>query len=304
MKRIVVMGAAGAIGLALIRQAVLAGTEVLAIHRESERLKYIPQHDLVQILKCDISQLNSLQPEGSYDAFFHLGWKSVSVNSRDDVFAQEENIRYTLDAVDLAHRLGCSIFVGAGSQAEYGRVEGLVSPGSRICPENGYGIAKYAAGRLSQIRSRQLEMRHAWARILSVYGPGDNAYTLIMYCIKSLLKGEKPILTPCEQMWDYIYCDDAARALLLIAEKGKDGGIYCVGSGREQPLREYIEAIKQQINIAAPIGYGERPYNKDQVMRLCADITNLSEDTGFKPLIPFEQGIRETIDWCKKEWSL
>lgn len=302
--RFVVMGATGMIGQALIREIIKDGGEVLAIDRPCEKLKSIPQHPNVKILECDIAELNSVDAQGAYDVFFHLGWKSTSTHSRDDVFAQEENIRFTLDAVKLAKRLGCGTFVGAGSQAEYGRVEGLVSPHSPINPENGYGIAKYAAGRLSRILCEQLELRHNWARILSVYGPGDNPYTMIMYCVRELLEGRSPQVTKCEQMWDYLYCDDVARALLAIGKNGKDASVYCIGSGRERLMKEYIQSIGERIDARIEIGYGKREYNPNQVMHLCADVSNLKADTGFEPQVSFEEGIENTIKWCKEELGL
>lgn len=295
----IIMGATGMIGMALIRQILENGDYVLAIDRPCEKLNKLPKNKNVQILECDIAKLHSIELETQYDTFFHLGWKSTSVHSRDDVFSQEENIRYTLDAVELAKRIGCQVFVGAGSQAEYGRIEGLVAPDSPIHPENGYGIAKYAAGRLSRILCEQIGMRHNWARILSVYGPGDNDYTMIMYCIKTLLEGESPQVTKCEQMWDYLYCDDVARALIAIGKNGKSGKSYCVGSGRERRMKEYVETIRSCIDKNAEIGYGKREYNEKQVMRLCADISDLKADTGFIPQIPFEEGIQKTIEWCR-----
>ena len=49
-------------------------------------------------------------------------------------------------------------------------------------------------------------------------------------------------------MWDYLYCEDAANALLLLARHGRDGGIYPIGSGTARPLREYIEIIRDEID--------------------------------------------------------
>lgn len=300
MKKVIVMGATGMIGQALIRQCLAAGLTTLAIDRPCEKLKKIPSHPSVKILECDIARLAEVKPAEQYDAFIHLGWKSTSTHSRDDVYGQTENIKYALDAVKLAKRFDCTVFVGAGSQAEYGRVEGLVSPQSAIRPENGYGIAKFAAGALTRILCGQLGIRHNWARILSVYGPGDNDYTMIMHCVRTLLAGEKPIVTECGQMWDYLYCDDVAKALLAIADKGRRDSVYCIGSGRERRMREYVEIIRDAINPSAEIGFGERAYNKNQVMRLLGDIAPLTEDTGFVPEVPFEEGIRRTIEWCRE----
>ena len=88
-----------------------------------------------------------------------------------------------------------------------------------------------------------------------------------------------------------------------MGEKGKDKKIYCLGSGKERPLREYMEELRDAIDPSLPLGIGEREYSKNQVMKLVADISALTEDTGFVPDYSFSEGIKETIDWVRKERS-
>ena len=76
---------------------------------------------------------------------------------------------------------------------------------------------------------------------------------------------------------------------------------YCIGSGKSRPLKEYIDIIGQNANKNVTIGYGDIPYGPLQVMYLCADITALREDTGFEPRYSFEDGIKETIEWCRTQ---
>ena len=235
------------------------------------------------------------------DMFFHLGWEGTFGASRNDKELQDKNVKNTLDAVWLAYRLGASVFVGAGSQAEYGRVpDGIrLSASTPTHPENEYGRGKLKAGVDSRAVCKALGIRHIWCRILSVYGPGDGSKTMIMSGIYSLLKGERPQFTKGEQLWDYMYADDAARALVALAERGEDGHVYPLGSGNVRPLREYIGIIRDNIDEKAEIGIGEIEYAPGQVMYLCADISDLQKDTGFTPAIPFEEGIQKTIDWAR-----
>ena len=121
------------------------------------------------------------------------------------MFLQNKNIEYTLDAVELAHHFGCSVFVGAGSQAEYGRVEGKLSDTTPTDPETGYGVAKLCAGRMSRVMCASLGIKHIWARILSVYGPYDGDGSMVTSTLKKMLRGEEPELTAGEQMWDYTF---------------------------------------------------------------------------------------------------
>ena len=204
-----------------------------------------------------------------------------------------------LEAVKLAGRLGCKVFVGAGSQAEYGRVSGILTPDTPCAPENEYGRAKLRASKETRALCHTLGMRHVWTRILSIYGPYDGDRTMVMSLITALLNGQKPSLTAGEQKWDYLYADDAAEALLLLAERGKDDRIYPIGSGVARPLREYVEIIRDEIDPKLPLGFGEVPYSEKQVMYLCADISALRSDTGFEPKISFVEGARRTIGFVR-----
>lgn len=304
VKRIAITGCTGSIGTALIRLCIEQGIEVCAFVRgNSKRVDRIPKHSLVNIVECDLSELSEFDAQScpKCDVFYHLGWGATIGGGRNDMPTQIDNIRYTIDAVTLANELGCHTFVGTGSQAEYGRFEGKLNADVFVNPENGYGIAKLAAGHMSRIECGKYGMKHIWTRILSVYGPGDSELTMVSQLISKLLKGEKPSLTKGEQQWDYLYVDDAARALYLLGSKGKDGQIYCIGSGVAHPLISYIEQIRDAVNPGAELGVGEVPYGEKQVMYLCADISKLTEDTGFVPQISFKDGIKKTVEWWKEK---
>lgn len=310
MNGAVITGPTGAVGSALIESLIENGVNVLAVtRRNTKRLSNIPKSKLVRTVGLDLSELKELPdivsslPE-KYDAFYHLGWADTfGEDARNDVKSQLMNVGFSVDALEVAAKIGAKVFVGTGSQAEYGRHEGALSPDTPAFPENGYGIAKLAANEFTRLRARQLSIRHVWVRILSVYGPCDGKGTMIMSTIRALLNGERPSLTKGEQLWDYLYSKDAGRALFLLGEKGKDGRTYCLGSGTKRPLREYMEELRDAIDPALPLGIGDRPYSKNQVMSLFSDISALTEDTGFVPSYSFSEGIKETIDWVRKEVS-
>ena len=304
MKRVIITGPTGAIGMALIRKYTEMEAEVTAVcHRGSRRISRIPVSDRVRVVECSLDEMKTLPEllEGRYDVFIHLAWACTAGEGRNDTDAQTQNIKYTMDAVEAAGRLGCTCFVGAGSQAEYGRVEGRLSAETPTFPENGYGIAKLCAGQLGRLRCSQLGIRHIWFRVPSVYGKYDGEQTMVMSSIRRMLRGESPEYTPAEQMWDYLYSEDAAQAFYLAAEKGKDGAVYCLGSGQAVPLKEYIEIIRDEIAPGLPLKFGARPYAEQQVMYLCADISELQKDTGFEPVVGFRDGIRETVQWMRED---
>lgn len=296
IEKIIVTGATGAVGSAVLRRAIAKGKDVTCIvHKGSKRLGNLPQSDKVHIVECDLRDYKSLSLEGIYDAFIHLSWEKTFGASRDDAEVQTRNIQYTLDAVQLAHRCGCSVFVGAGSQAEYGVQSVDLTPDLPVKPESGYGIAKYAAGKLSAMLCKSLGMRQCWVRILSVFGPNDGENSLISYLIREFKTGNSPQLTKCEQMWDYLYADDAADAILAVAEKGVDSKAYPLGAGNGRRLSEYVNDIKNAINPSIAVQYGAKEYYPHQPMHLVADISDLAKDTGWKPCVSFIEGIKATI---------
>ena len=292
MKHILLTGGTGMIGSAIIREAVKQGYDVTCLVRAgSARIANIPQNERVHIVDCSITDYASLELTEKYDVFMHLAWDKTSVGGRDDVDCQLKNIQYTLDAVRLAKRCGCSVFIGAGSQAEYGVQSVPLTSGLAVKPESGYGIAKYTAGKFSAMLCKQLGMRFNWMRILSVYGSNDGENTLISYVVRELKAGRSPELTKCEQMWDYLHCDDAARAFLAVAEKSVDGKFYPLGSGNGRKLSEYVNDLQSQFASDVQVKFGVKDYYPHQPMYLVADVSDLEKDTGWKPEISFIDGI-------------
>ena len=301
MKNVIITGATGMLGLALIDECTKNNTNVTVIIRDnSHKRNLIPVSEFITTVYCDVSGLRDLRlEERCYDAFYHFAWESTDNTSRNNVDIHNRNIGYTLDALRLAERVGCSRFIGAGSQAEYGRFEGVISPDMKVSPENAYGVAKYTAGKLSGILAEQLGIDFIWARIFSIYGVNDALSTMVMYCVDCLLRGVEPLLTPCEQQWDYLNCRDASRAMYLLGGCVANQRIYNIGSGTVRPLLEYVHAIRDAIDPSLPLGIGKREYALNQVMHLCADISGLKKDTGFSPSVLFQYGISETIKWYR-----
>lgn len=304
MKKVIVTGATGMIGASMIEQMVEDGIKVTAIIRpNSKKRKNLITHQNIRVVECDIDNLLSLQKqlEQDYDTFYHFAWDGTYGSSRDDVILQEKNVRNTLEAVELANETGCKVFVGAGSQAEFGFVEGKLSDDIPKNPVTGYGIAKYAACKLSAIHCKKYGICQSWGRIVSTYGPRDNEYTMVMSSIIGMLKGERMSFTKGDQVWDYVYGGDCSRAFYLIGKYGKHGKAYTIGSGRSKLLCEYISEIRDVINPDLEIGIGEREYYPNQVMKLIADIDELTKDTGFVPETDFAEGIRKTVEWYRGE---
>ena len=299
MTTIALTGATSMIGIAITKAAIKRGIKVLAFSRKgSSKINRIPKSDLVRVVECDLNQMNDFDcsslPE--VDCFYHIGWTFTDHVCRNDPAKQELNIQYTLDAVNLAKRMGAKKFIGAGSQAEYGRSSVPLNESVPCWPEIPYGVAKYAAGRLSKFVCKQINIDFNWVRILSVYGTLDNDETLIKTFIKNC-KTDMPMkLGPCTHQWDYLFEDDAGEGFIDVGEKGKNGKTYCLGSGTSQELKCYLERIKNLIDPSyTGAQYGAVPYSAKALQFLRADISELTADTGWKPATSFEDGIRKIL---------
>lgn len=298
MKKIVVTGATSMLGVATIVECLSKDIEVVAIvHRNSNNFYRLPQSPNMKIIEANLDELANCAPAcNDADVFYHFAWAATKHKGRMNVDAHESNIRYTLDAVRLAEKCGCKKFIFAGSQAEYGLSDKPLNRETPIRPFTAYGVSKFAAGKLAEMLCQTLGINFVWARILSVYGKNDGANTLISYVINCYKNNLQPVLTGCEQIWDYLYADDAARAFRLLGQCSTHN-IYVIGGGGHcLTLRSYIEIIYRLMKPNVPLIFGGKPYEKNQVMYLKADISDLKRDTGFEPQISFEEGISRIIN--------
>lgn len=303
MKRAVITGATGAIGTALVNSLINSGIEVLVLLRKgSSRNDVIPNSKLITKKFCSLNELVNfnLNTKKKYDVFYHFAWEGTTGEARDDLYLQNQNVKYTLDAISLAKRLGCNTFIGAGSQAEYGRVNGNLTPTTKTVPENGYGIAKLTAGLMAKIACQKEGLKCIWVRVLSVYGPNDNKKSMIASTLEKLINNQNAQFTKGEQMWDYLFSSDAAEAFKLLGDFGIDGKTYVLGSGKARKLKDYILDMKSAAKSKSNLEFGAIPYAEKQVMHLCADVSELTKDTGWTAKTKFKDGISTILNELKR----
>lgn len=310
MNTIVITGATSLLGTALIDECIKQNIDVIAIcNPGSKNIDNITRNEHVIIAECELSELKNFRcdkvnTKGA--AFVHLAWASTSGDvARDQLQPQVANIQYSIEAVELANRLGCSVFIGAGSQAEYGRTNEVLTECTDTHPETAYGIAKLCTGQMTRLACTKYGIRHIWTRILSAYGPRYQLQTVLNYTLIELMKGQSPMLSEGIQIWDFIYSGDVARALLLLADRGANGEVYVIGSGISKPLKDFLlearnvlEKIEKQ--SLPELCFGAKLYSDSTVMHLACDISKLKQDTGFEIETTFEDGIIHTIEWLKK----
>lgn len=302
IRKAALTGGSGPVGMALIKRMLEENIEILLFQREkSGKRDHLPKDPRLHVEFYELKELKRYVPsERNFDAFFHLGWANTAPWMRNDIDAQYENVKYSCDAAELAHRLGCRVFVGTGSQAEYGRHDGALGADTLCVPETAYGAMKLCACHTTRIMCRKYGMRHNWARILSGYGFYDNNESVLVSNIENALDGKELAFSKGEQIWDFVYTDDIADALLGMARKGKPDAAYPVGSGAARPLKEYLKIMCRKLGKIDETAFGKVPYSDTQIMHLEADISKLRQDTGWEPKITFEEGIERVIEFYKR----
>lgn len=304
MQEIVLTGATGFIGNWLVEELVQQGNHVVAFVRNKERAEKMEKlmHENVTLLEYDSPKyMEWISNQPKVDVFFHLAWEGVSAEKKNESELQIENIRFSMKMLELANQLHVGRFVGTGTVAEYAFSENIMDINGRQTPSDMYGATKTAVHYLLETRARLLKVPFNWAVIPSTFGEGRTENNIITYTITSLLKKEKPQYGYLLQMWDFLYVKEVVRALRFIGEKGQFEKTYGIGSGVFKPLKDYIVEIRDIIDPVLPLGIGEIPAYSEKTFSSCVSIYDITKDTGFVPEISFEEGIRRTIPFYRKE---
>ena len=163
-----------------------------------------------------------------------------------------------------------------------------------------YSSAKVSADYITRTLAGKLGVEYIRAVISNIYGPGELSPRLINTSIRKMLAGEHCAFSAGEQMYDFIYIDDAAQTFVEIGDKGRNNRTYYIGSLEPKPLKEFLIALKNQVNPQIQIGLGELEFNGVSLSYKEFDIMAVKNDTGFEPVTSFEDGVQKTIEWIKE----
>jgi len=299
--KVLLTGATGVIGLPLIEELCARSCDVLVLASPGSprnRSLACMTSPIVRWQECGLSEYESFKCSERFDAMIHMAWAGGM--DRWNIELNLHSARQCAMAVRLAARLGCHTFIGTGSQAECGEQFTPLSGDTQCTPSTPFGASKNLARDLARIEASRVQgMRFMWARILSIYGPRDRETAMVTATLRKLIRGEMPEFSSGEQIWDFLYADDAARALADMLKSGHDGEIYVVGSGYARPLRDYLAAIVRPfgVNLAQCLGKMEAGASTPKM--LVADTSAMREQLGWVPKVDFEKGIAKTIEYCK-----
>lgn len=297
--RAVVTGATGFLGRQLVEELIAQKNEVTILVRDINKVPekwassvHVIEISLEELAKTDISIFHN----STADLFFHMAWSGTSGNSRADISLQLDNVKYTCDAVKLAKKLNCSKFINAGSIMEYEVMQFIPKDDSKPGLGNIYSIAKLTADCMAKTLAMREEISYINVIISNIYGVGEKTPRFLNSTLRKMLKSERIPLTQGTQLYDFIYITDAAKAIVLAAQKGKTNHSYYIGNEFQQPLKDFVIKMKFVLNSKSELIFGEVPLQGAMLTYKEFDTKALSS-LGFKPEISFDKGIQLTRDW-------
>lgn len=307
--KIVITGATGFIGLEFTKLVLECGHKAIAVCREgSKSIGMLPKDPALTLVYCSMQDYLDLSSKiKNADLFVNFAWDGTSVNDRSDESIQKQNVEATQNAIRMAHRIGCKLFVEAGSQAEYGVVNGIITENTPCHPFSEYGKAKLAIKEAGFKLSKELGIKYLHLRIFSVFGENDHPHTLFMNAMSKMRVNASLDLSPCVQKWNFLYVRDAVKQILFLCEKafGDEGfthEVFNVASRDTRILSEFVERIKLLLHSTSQLHYGM--VVPEYLVTLDPDITKLQKYIGFVSDYTFDEAINLTAERMRKKNGL
>ena len=301
MKKVIVTGGNGFVGYWLIRELSRNGIHVTAVIKDTnENISMLEEFNDVEIVYCDLSELNSLTEKitnRDYDAFYHLAWISAGGAGRADYSIQLQNVKYACDAVGVAKELGCRKILFAGTVTEKIAENILNLSGKAV--NNIYGICKHMTHCLVDVECQRQGIDYVWMQFSNLYGPYSINGNIVGYTIKELLQNHEASFGPANQVYDLLYIEDLVYAAYLLGVSETKQHTYYIGSGKTRKLSEFLIEIGEVAGKPQLIKIGARPDDGTRYEESWFDITPLKRDTCYEPRVNYQDGLRDTINWMK-----
>ena len=294
---VVVTGGAGFLGKATVRLLDSVGAEVRVV-RSAE-------HDLRDPAACRAAL------DGA-EIVIHLAARAGGIGFHRDnpALAGHDNTIIGANVFEASRELGVAKLVAVGSACAYPRAtavpfrEDAIWDGYPDPTTAPYGMAKRMLLVLSDAYRRQYGFDSCSPVLVNLYGPGDNFHPENSHVVAAMIRkyveaerdgGERVVLWGTgEPTREFLYVDDAARALLLAAERYEGSEPVNVGSGTEVRVRDLAELISGLAGYQGETVWdSERP---DGQPRKCLDVSRARERLGFEAEVELEQGLGRAID--------
>jgi dTDP-glucose 4,6-dehydratase len=323
-RRILVTGGAGFIGSAVCRHLVASGYEVINLDKLTyagnldslREVEASPNYLFRHVDICDEEVVRDILESDGVEAIMHLAAESHvdrSITGAADfietnvigTFTLLETARGYWSRLDAAAQDGFR-FLHVSTDEVYGSLsdEGLFTEETPYDPSSPYSASKASSDHLAKAWQRTYGLPVVVSNCSNNYGPYHFPEKLIPLTILNALAGERlPVYGKGENIRDWLYVEDHARALDLIAERGRAGETYNVGGRNE---RRNIDVVRRICAVLDELAPANRPREEliefvtdrpGHDARYAIDATKLENDLGWRAQENFDTGIAKTVQW-------
>lgn len=323
--KLLITGGAGFIGSAVVREAITdpacdvtiidkmtyAATRASIADAEQSGRARLVVEDI-----CDAGKMMEIVTETAPDAILHLAAESHVDRSISGPRAfVDTNITGTFNMLEAARTYWAGLakerrqafrFLHVSTDEVYGSLgsDGLFTETTPYDPSSPYSASKAAADHLAKAWQRTYGLPVIVSNCSNNYGPYHFPEKLIPLVILNALEGKPiPVYGRGDNVRDWLFVEDHARALLVIAARGRPGETYNVGGRNERTNLQVVEAICDELDRMIPAGAPRRElitFVKDRPghdQRYAIDATKLESELGWQAREDFTSGLAKTISW-------
>ena len=311
MSHYVVTGGAGFIGSAIVRSLLKEGARRVVVidnllSGHEANLEEVRQS--VDFQRADIRNYDEIAPliRGAAVVFHEAAIPSVPRSIDDPVSSHEVNVNGTFNVLRAAHEGKAGRLVYAASSSAYG--DTLVLPkveSMRPEPKSPYALQKLVGEYYCNVFTGVYGLETVALRYFNVYGPRQDPSSpysgVLSLFMKAILERQAPtIFGDGETSRDFTYVDDVAELNLKAARSPYAAGkTYNGGNGGRITLNEAWALLQKLEGVEIPPNFG--PTRAGDVRDSQADITAAVRDLGHSPRYSFEEGMRLTLEWYRRQ---
>jgi nucleoside-diphosphate-sugar epimerase len=312
MSLYLITGIGGFIGSSIARALLARGEAVRGLDNFStgkkENLAEIAGQ--IEVHEADITDLDAMHRacKGVDFVLHQAAIPSVPKSVLDPLGSNRANVDGTVNVLIAARDAKAKRVVYAASSSAYGDTPTLPKrEGMKPDPISPYAVAKLASEHYMVSFFRCYGLETVCLRYFNIFGPRQDPSSpysgVLAKFITQMLKGEQPtIFGDGEQSRDFTYIDNAVNANLLAckADASKAAGeVFNVATGRRVTLNETFKALQPLTSYSGQVKYG--PARGGDVKHSLADVSKAEAGLGYRPTVDFEEGLRRTVEWYRKE---